>query len=127
MSDLSWLNPTPHTIAVYASRPLSPATTQHSLPSGRYPLLGPDFHRLDRTSLRLAHSLDHVVGADDHRRWHGDAERLGPTSAALTVQFRPTCAFFVLAPGRPLSPARTPWVRREGGVAHGRGDRRWPR
>jgi hypothetical protein len=33
-------------------------TTQHSLPSGRYTLLGPDFHRLDRTSLRLAHSLD---------------------------------------------------------------------
>src|SRR2546430_750352 len=55
MSDLSWLNPTPHTIAVYASSPLSPAATQHSLPSGRYPLLGPDFHRLDRTSLRLAH------------------------------------------------------------------------
>jgi hypothetical protein len=25
-------------------------TTQHSLPSGRYSLLGPDFHRLDRTS-----------------------------------------------------------------------------
>jgi hypothetical protein len=24
--------------------------TQHSLPSGRYSLLGPDFHRLDRTS-----------------------------------------------------------------------------
>src|SRR6266568_4995745 len=62
MSDLSWLNPTPHTIAVYASSPLSPAATQHSLPSGRYPLLGPDFHRLDRTSLRLAHSLDHLVG-----------------------------------------------------------------
>src|SRR5262245_31287985 len=57
MSDLSWLNPTPHAIAVYASRPLSPVATQHSLPSGRYPLLGPDFHRLDRTSLRLAHSL----------------------------------------------------------------------
>src|SRR6266702_7531393 len=63
MSDLSWLNPTPHTIAVYASRPLSPATTQHSLPSGRYPVLGPDFHRLDRTSLRLAHLFDHLVGA----------------------------------------------------------------
>src|ERR1700747_2933656 len=61
MSDLSWLNPTPHAIAVYASRPLSPVATQHSLPSGRYPLLGPDFHRLDRTSLRLAHSLDHLV------------------------------------------------------------------
>ncbi|MGA7489115.1 MAG: hydroxymethylglutaryl-CoA lyase, partial [Xanthobacteraceae bacterium] len=36
--------------AVYASQPLSPAATQHSLPSGRYSLLGPDFHRLDRTS-----------------------------------------------------------------------------
>src|SRR6476660_5815695 len=50
MSDLSWLNPTPHAIAVYASRPLSPVATQHSLLSGRYSLLGPDFHRLDRAS-----------------------------------------------------------------------------
>ena len=50
MSDLSWLDPTPHAIAVYASQPLSPVATQHSLPSGRYSLLGPDFHRLDRTS-----------------------------------------------------------------------------
>src|SRR5262245_51977416 len=50
ISDLSWLNPTPHAIAVYASQPLSPVATQHSLPSGRYSLLGPDFHRLDRTS-----------------------------------------------------------------------------
>src|ERR1044072_1755974 len=49
MSDPSWLNPTPHAIAVYASQPLSPVATQHSLPSGRYSLLGPDFHRLDRT------------------------------------------------------------------------------
>src|SRR6202040_1308797 len=49
-SDLSWLNPTPHAIAVYASQPLSPVATQHSLPSGRYSLLGPDLHRLDRTS-----------------------------------------------------------------------------
>src|SRR6266403_3543351 len=50
ISDLSWLNPTPHAIAVYASQPLSPVATQHSLPSRRYSLLGPDFHRLDRTS-----------------------------------------------------------------------------
>src|SRR5213083_1986832 len=74
MSDLSWLNPTPHTIAVYASSPLSPAATQHSLPSGRYPLLGPDFHRLDRTSLRLAHSLDHLAGGGNREKvpmpWH---------------------------------------------------------
>src|SRR4029453_10264599 len=56
MSDLSRLNPTPHAIAVYASQPLSPVATQHSLPSGRCPLLGPDFHRLDRTSLPGARS-----------------------------------------------------------------------
>src|SRR5215469_15798200 len=77
MSDLSWLNPTPHAIAVYASRPLSPMATQHSLPSGRYPLLGPDFHRLDRTSLRLAHSLDHLVGDGNQFVWNLEAERLG--------------------------------------------------
>src|SRR5215831_1415173 len=65
MSDLSWLNPTPHAIAVYASRPLSPVAAQHSLPSGRYSSLGPDFHRLDRTSLRLAHSFNHLVGAHE--------------------------------------------------------------
>src|SRR6516164_189419 len=76
MSDLSGLNPTPHAIAVYASSPLSPVATQHSLPSGRYSLLGPDFHRLDRTSLRLAHSFDHLVGARDERRRDGEADRL---------------------------------------------------
>src|SRR5207248_4696375 len=81
MSDLSWLNPTPHTIAVYASSPLSPAATQHSLPSGRYPLLGPDFHRLDRTSLRLAHLFDHLVGARAQRRRHVQAERSGGSEA----------------------------------------------
>src|ERR1700746_2645223 len=74
MSDLSWLNPTPHAIAVYASRPLSPVAAQHSLPSGRYSLLGPDFHRLDRTSLRLAHSFDHLVGAREQRRGNFQAE-----------------------------------------------------
>src|SRR5438046_6861125 len=75
MSDLSWLNPTPHAIAVYASRPLSPVAARHSLPSGRCSLLGPDFHRLDRTSLRLAHSLDHLVGAAEQRRRDGQTER----------------------------------------------------
>jgi len=48
-------------IAVFTFAPktihmLSPVAAQHSLPSGRYSLLGPDFRRLDRTSLRLARS-----------------------------------------------------------------------
>jgi hypothetical protein len=49
-SRISWLNPTPQTITVYASPWSSPSTTQHSLPGGRYPFPGPDFHRLDRAS-----------------------------------------------------------------------------
>jgi hypothetical protein len=60
ISSLSWLNPTPHTITVYASPWSSPSTTQHSLPSGRYPLLGPDFRRLDRASF-LAHRYSFIV------------------------------------------------------------------
>ena len=44
ISRISWLNPTPQTITVYASPWSSPSTTQHSLPGGRYPFPGPDFH-----------------------------------------------------------------------------------
>src|SRR5262249_60546145 len=40
----------PPAIAVVPFAPLSAGATQHSLPSGRYSLLGPDLHRLDRTS-----------------------------------------------------------------------------
>src|SRR5450830_761537 len=50
MIAISKLTPTTHTIAVYASPWPSPDTTQHSLPGGRYPLPGPDFHRLDHAS-----------------------------------------------------------------------------
>ena len=58
MSNLSWLNPAPHAIAVYASLPPSPVATQHSLPSGRCSLLGPALHRLDRASFaRRTHSI----------------------------------------------------------------------
>ncbi len=77
MFDLSWLNPTPRAIAVYASQPPSPVATQHSLPSGRCPLLGPDFHRLDRTSFCLAHSLDHLVSTQQERFRDREANRLG--------------------------------------------------
>ena len=34
---ISWLNPTPHKIAVYASPWSSPSTPQHSLPAGATP------------------------------------------------------------------------------------------
>ena len=34
---LSWLNPTPHPITVYASHPPSPTTAKHSLPGGALP------------------------------------------------------------------------------------------
>src|SRR5882724_4482548 len=71
------LSSDPCAIALYASRPLSPGATQHSLPSGRYSLLGPAFHRLDRTSLRLAHSLDHLVGGYEERIGHREVECLG--------------------------------------------------
>jgi hypothetical protein len=47
---ISRLNSTPHTIAVYASRPPSPATTQHLLPGARYGLPGPVSHRQDHAS-----------------------------------------------------------------------------
>ena len=40
----------PYRIAVYASPWSSPPTPQHSLPSARYSLLGPDLHRLERAS-----------------------------------------------------------------------------
>src|SRR5258708_34672525 len=49
---LSWLNPTPHTIAVYASCPSLPAahaTLTTERPATALP--GPDLHRLDRASL----------------------------------------------------------------------------
>jgi hypothetical protein len=55
--EISWLNSTPHCIAVYASRPPSPTTTQHSLPGARYGLPAPVFHRLDRASCPGAQAI----------------------------------------------------------------------
>ena len=62
LSDLSWLNPTPHAIAVYASQPLSPVATRHSLPSGRSPYLGRTSTGWIRARLPVAHSLNHLIG-----------------------------------------------------------------
>jgi galactokinase len=63
---------------------------QHSLPSGRYSLLGPDFHRLDRTSLRLAHSFDHLVGERQQHRRHVKAESLRSLEAADALELADT-------------------------------------
>jgi hypothetical protein len=87
MSDLSWLNPTPHVIAVYASQPLLPVATQHSLPSGRYSLLGPDFHRLDRASFAWrTHSInDPKHWLDRAQEAPALAEQIGDPEAKRTM------------------------------------------
>src|SRR6266511_3361421 len=54
---LSRLNSTPLTIAVYASQPPSPATTQHSLPGARYGLPGPVSHRQVHASFPGAQAI----------------------------------------------------------------------
>jgi hypothetical protein len=42
--------PTPRNCCVRFVAAVADGLTQHSLPSGRYPLPGPDFHRLDQIS-----------------------------------------------------------------------------
>src|SRR5437879_7396738 len=55
MSDLTRLNPTPHAIAVYASQPLSPVATQHSLPSRTLPFTWAGLSPAGSLQLCLAH------------------------------------------------------------------------
>ena len=112
MYDLSWLNPTPHAIAVYASQPLSPVATQHSLPSGRYSLLGPDFHRLDRTSFVLAHLFDHLVGAYHQRQGNFEAECLRGFQVDDELELRRRVAATAPPAGETGLPARSPLRRR---------------
>ena len=64
---ISWLNPTPHTIAVYASPLPSPTDAQHSLAGGRYPLPAPDFHRLDLASFAWRTLLPPVIATRQSR------------------------------------------------------------
>src|SRR5919108_903337 len=112
MSDLSWLNPTPHAIAVYASQPLSPVATQHSLPSGRYSLLGPDLHRLDRTS--FAWRTYSITSSARARRNGGSARSIARAAFMLTTSSNLVgCSTGIsagLAPLRTLSTERaTAW------------------
>src|SRR5438105_7250652 len=82
MSDLTRLNPTPQAIAVYASQPLSPVATQHSLPSRTLPFTWAGLSPAGSHQLCLAHSLDHLVGAGEQRR--GISR---PTAAFITTGF----------------------------------------
>src|SRR5436189_394178 len=78
MSNLSWLNPTPHAIAVYASQPLSPVATQHSLPSRTLPVTWAGLSPAGSPpSLRLAHLLNDLISSREQLRWHVNAERVG--------------------------------------------------
>src|SRR5438105_6202702 len=77
MSDLTTLNPTPHAIAVYASQPLSPVATQHSLPSRTLPFTWAGLSPAGSHQLCLAHSFDHLVRAQEKRLRDCQVEPLG--------------------------------------------------
>src|SRR6516165_10037485 len=69
MSNLTWLNPTPHATAVYAS--CSALLPPHATLASRRPataLPGPDLHRLIAPALAGAFSFDHLVGERTHQR-----------------------------------------------------------
>src|SRR6266849_1450790 len=77
MSNLTWLNPTPHATAVYAS--CSALLPPHATLASRRPattLPGPDFHRLIAPALAGAFSFDDLVGEGEYLCGHFEAERL---------------------------------------------------
>src|SRR6266487_3135894 len=106
MSDLSWLNPTPHAIAVYASQPLSPVATQHSLPSGRYSLLGPDFTSTGWIAPALPGAVESRTGAVAWAMWQHSVSC--PRSSNRTCRF-PASGFptsFIVRPTAVAEAAR---------------------
>src|SRR5947209_18843974 len=52
------------------------STVASGYQAGATPYLGRTLHRLDRTSLRLAHSLNHLFGTDEQRWRRIERERL---------------------------------------------------
>src|SRR5438477_3757102 len=88
MSDLTRLNPTPHAIAVYASQPLSPVATQHSLPSRTLPFTWAGLSPAGSHQLCLAHSFDHFVSELLQIGRHVEAEHLGGRQIDGELEFR---------------------------------------
>ncbi len=78
--ELSRLNSTPHRIAVYASCPSSPTTTQHSLSGARYGLPVPVFHRLDRASFPGAQAITNATTPCEDQR-----SRTGTVSKSVVL------------------------------------------
>src|SRR6516162_5605256 len=75
MSNLSWLNPTPHATAVYAS--CSALLPPHATLASRRPataLPGPDLHRLIAPALAGAFSFNHLIGDGEQGGRHLDPE-----------------------------------------------------
>ena len=70
---------------MYASQPLSPVATQHSLTRGRCSLLGSDLHRLDRSRFPLTHLSDHLVAVGEEReRNNEETESFGQEALYLS-------------------------------------------
>src|SRR6202051_5296069 len=99
MSDLTWLNPTPHATAVYAS--CSALLPPHATLASRRPataLPGPDLHRLIAPALAGAFSFYDLVGTRDQRRRNRKAERPDGLEIESQLEFgrqldREVCGF----------------------------------
>src|ERR1700759_1390041 len=70
---ISWLNPIPHAITVYASDPALPRRPQHSLPGGSLRPTRTGLAPVGSRQLRLAHRLATPPGSGNRR---GDVQQL---------------------------------------------------
>ena len=85
---LSWLNPTPHPITVYASHPPSPTTAQHSLPGGALPpYRGRSFTGWNASASPDAPEPEvriHLPPAGSLRTFGSSSSRCGPVGSAAS-------------------------------------------
>src|SRR5271166_6691176 len=98
---ISELNSAPHRIAVYASQPPSPTTTQHSLAGARYGLPAPVFHRLDRASFSWRTSNLGPVALTRSRLLRRFAPRNDAANVGMRREYR--CREVGILRGNPLT------------------------